>query len=156
VQARITEIEDRLFGALSARLGVDNVREHMDAHSAQREAAMEQKMKMAKQVRHALAIRFKPYTRAGVMLRGTDTGLAVCPVHCCVHGLGMLTSPLPAKSSQHNPYVQAAKLTSSLDYQKRNDLQTDIAKLEQQIKDDKKRLTELEKARHALKLSYTT
>ena len=49
-QARITEVEDRLFGPLSARLGVGNVRDHMDAHSAQREAAMEQKMKMAKQV----------------------------------------------------------------------------------------------------------
>ena len=39
-----------MFGALSARLGVDNVREQMEAHSAQREAAMEQKMKLAKQV----------------------------------------------------------------------------------------------------------
>ena len=45
-----------MFGALSARLGVDNVREHMEAHSAQREAAMEQKMTMAKQVRNALAV----------------------------------------------------------------------------------------------------
>ena len=39
-----------MFGALSARLGVDNVREQMEAHSAQREVAMEQKMKLAKQV----------------------------------------------------------------------------------------------------------
>ena len=49
--------------------------------------------------------------------------------------------------------MQAAKLTSSLDYQKRNDLQTAISKLEQQVKDDKKRLAELEKARHILHLS---
>ena len=49
-QTRVTEVEDRMFGALSARLGVDNVREQMEAHSAQREAALEQKMKLAKQV----------------------------------------------------------------------------------------------------------
>jgi len=52
--------------------------------------------------------------------------------------------------------VQAAKLTSSLDYQKRNNLQTAISKLDQQIKDDKKRLAELEKARHAIQLSKAT
>ena len=49
------------------------------------------------------------------------------------------------RAPQHGPCVQAAKLTSSLDYQKRTDLQAAITKLEQQIKADKKRLAELEK-----------
>ena len=81
------------------------------------------------------------------MLRGTDTSVAVRHLCCCnVRGCCCL-------QNQHSPYVQAAKLTSSLDYQKRNDLQTAISKLEQQIKDDKKRLAELEKARHALQRS---
>ena len=57
-----------MFGTLSARLGVDNVREHMDAHSAQREAAMEQKMKMAKQVREDAAMRARHKQLPGLEL----------------------------------------------------------------------------------------
>ena len=41
--------------------------------------------------------------------------------------------------------AQAAKLTSSLDYYKRNDLQAASKKLEQQIKADKHRLADLQK-----------
>ena len=53
--------------------------------------------------------------------------------------------PLTSSSQKSSDHVQAAKLTSSLEYHKRNDLQAAIQKLEQQIKDDKDRHAELKR-----------
>jgi chromosome segregation ATPase len=50
LQARINEVQDRIFGAFSRQVGIDNIREHMEEQAQRGEKAQAQKMALAKQV----------------------------------------------------------------------------------------------------------
>ena len=51
LQARIHEVQDRIFGTFSRKVGIDNIREYMESNSHRNEKAAVEKMKLAKQVR---------------------------------------------------------------------------------------------------------